>query len=38
MRIAQLIITKVEKVKWNKKKKITNQTKRKSSGFGSTGL
>ena len=38
MRVAQLIITKVEKIKWSEKKKINEQTKRKSSGFGSTGL
>ena len=38
MRIAQLIIAKVEKIKWSEKKKINEQTKRKSSGFGSTGL
>ena len=38
MRIAQLIITEVKKIKWNEKKKINDQTKRKSSGFGSTGL
>ena len=38
MRVAQLIITKVEKIKWSEKKKINEQTKRKGSGFGSTGL
>jgi len=38
MRIAQLIITKVEKIKWSEKKKINEQTKRKESGLGSTGL
>ena len=38
MRIAQLIITKIEKIKWNEKKKINEQTKRKNSGFGSTGI
>ena len=39
MRIAQLIIAKVEKIKWKEKKKINEHTtKRKSSGFGSTGL
>ena len=38
MRIAQLIITKIKKIKWNEKKKINEQTKRKSSGFGSTGI
>ena len=38
MRIAQLIIAKVEKIKWSEKKKINEQTKRKGSGFGSTGL
>ena len=38
MRIAQLIITKIEKIKWSEKKKINEQTKRKNSGFGSTGI
>ena len=38
MRVAQLIITKVEKIKWSEKKKINEQTKRKESGFGSTNL
>ena len=38
MRVAQLIITKVEKIKWKEKKKINEQTKRKGSGLGSTGL
>ena len=38
MRIAQLIIAKVEKIKWREKKKINEETKRKNSGFGSTGL
>ena len=38
MRIAQLIITKIKKIKWSEKKKINEQTKRKSSGFGSTGI
>ena len=38
MRVAQLIITKIEKIKWNEKKKINQKTKRKESGFGSTGL
>ena len=38
MRVAQLIITKVEKVKWKEKKKIDEKTKRNDSGFGSTGL
>ena len=38
MRIAQLIIAKVEKIKWKEKKRINEQTKRKNSGFGSTGL
>ena len=38
MRVAQLVVTKVEKIKWSEKKKINEQTKRKSSGFGSTGL
>ena len=38
MRIAQLIIAKVEKIKWRERKKINEETKRKNSGFGSTGL
>ena len=38
MRVAQLIISKIEKIKWNEKKKINKKTKRKESGFGSTGL
>jgi len=38
MRIAQLIITKIKKIKWNEKKKINEETKRKNSGFGSTGI
>ena len=38
MRVAQLIITKIKKIKWSEKKKINEQTKRKSSGFGSTGI
>ena len=38
MRIAQLIISKVEKIKWNQKKKISILTKRSNKGFGSTGL
>ena len=38
MRVAQLIITKVEKVKWKEKKRINEKTKRNDSGFGSTGL
>ena len=38
MRIAQLIISKIEKIKWREKKKINQKTKRKESGFGSTGL
>ena len=38
MRIAQLIITKIKKIKWSEKKKINEQTKRKGSGFGSTGI
>ena len=38
MRIAQLIISKIEKIKWREKKKINLKTKRKESGFGSTGL
>tara|TARA_Y100000590_G_scaffold470330_1_gene663799 strand:+ start:957 stop:1403 length:447 start_codon:yes stop_codon:yes gene_type:complete len=38
MRVAQLIISKIEKIKWKEKKKINQNTKRKDSGFGSTGL
>ena len=38
MRVAQLIISKIEKIKWKEKKKISQNTKRKDSGFGSTGL
>jgi len=38
MRIAQLIISKVEKIEWNEKKKIKLNTKRNASGFGSTGF
>ena len=38
MRVAQLIISKIQKIKWNEKKKINQKTKRKESGFGSTGL
>ena len=38
MRVAQLIISKIEKIKWKDKKKINQNTKRKDSGFGSTGL
>ena len=38
MRVAQLIISKIEKIKWNEKKKINDNTKRKNAGFGSTGL
>ena len=38
MRIAQLIISKIEKIKWSEKKEINQKTKRKESGFGSTGL
>ncbi len=38
MRVAQLIISKIEKIKWNEKKKKNQKTKRKESGFGSTGL
>ena len=38
MRVAQLIISKIEKIKWNEKKKINQKTKRKEFGFGSTGL
>ncbi len=38
MRIAQLIISKIEKIKWKEKKKINQKTRRKESGFGSTGI
>ena len=38
MRVAQLIISKIEKIKWSEKKEINQKTKRKESGFGSTGL
>ena len=38
MRIAQLIISKIEKIKWSEKKKINHKTKRKEMGLGSTGL
>ena len=38
MRVAQLIISKVEKIKWSEKKKINHKTKRKELGLGSTGL
>ena len=38
MRVAQLIISKIEKVKWSEKKKINHKTKRKELGLGSTGL
>ncbi len=38
MRVAQLIISKIEKIKWKEIKKINQNTKRKDSGFGSTGL
>ena len=38
MRVAQLIISKIEKIKWNEKKKINQTTKRKESGFGKKGL
>ena len=38
MRIAQLVVSKVEKIGWNEKKKIKLNTKRNESGFGSTGL
>ena len=38
MRIAQLIISKIEKIKWSEKKKINHKTKRKELGLGSTGL
>jgi dUTP pyrophosphatase len=38
MRVAQLIISKIEKIKWSEKKKINQKTKRKELGLGSTGL
>ena len=38
MRIAQLVIAKIEKIEWIEKKKLTTSTKRNESGFGSTGL
>ena len=38
MRVAQLIISKIEKIKWSEKKKINHETKRKELGLGSTGL
>ena len=38
MRIAQQKISKIEKIKRKDKKKINQKTKRKQSGFGSTGL
>ena len=38
MRVAQLIISKIEKIKWSEKKKINHKTKRKELGLGSTGL
>ena len=38
MRIAQLIIARIEKIKWSEKKKLNAKTKRKDSGFGSTGI
>lgn len=37
MRIAQLVILKIEKIKWNEKEKFALNTKRSESGFGSTG-
>tara|TARA_B100000315_G_scaffold249589_1_gene281026 strand:- start:203 stop:649 length:447 start_codon:yes stop_codon:yes gene_type:complete len=38
MRIAQLVIAKIEKIEWIEKKKLTTNTNRNESGFGSTGL
>ena len=38
MRVAQLIISKIEKIKLSEKKKINHKTKRKELGLGSTGL
>ena len=38
MRIAQFIIARIEKIKWSEKKKLNAKTKRKDSGFGSTGI
>ena len=38
MRVAQLVIAKIEKIEWVEKKKLTTNTKRNESGFGSTGL
>lgn len=38
MRIAQLVIVKIEKIEWIEKKKLTTNTNRNESGFGSTGL
>ena len=38
MRIAQLVVSKVEKIGWKEKKKIKLNTIRNESGFGSTGL
>lgn len=38
MRVAQLVIAKIEKIEWIEKKKLTTNTKRNESGFGSTGL
>ena len=38
MRIAQLVISKVEKIEWSEKKKIKLNTNRNKSGFGSTGF
>ena len=37
MRVAQLIISKIEKVKWSEKKKINHKTKRKELGLGFQG-
>jgi dUTP pyrophosphatase len=38
MRIAQLVIAKIERIEWIEKKRLTTSTKRNESGFGSTGL
>ena len=36
--IAQLVVSKVEKIEWSEKKKIKLNTNRNKSGFGSTGF
>ena len=38
MRIAQLVIAKIERIEWIEKKRLTTSTKRNESGFGYTGL